>query len=272
MSDLYCVFGNPIAHSRSPAIHAAFAATTGEDLRYEARLAPVGCFARPSRRFVASGGRAPMSRCRSRKKLVACPAAFLRALLGRRCQYAGFPRRRHFRRQHRRCWPGAGYHRQPRLCVEWPPHPVAGRRWRRARRHRASTGLQAGVPVHCQPKCRKSEVSSCIFAGMAAVSGGSFAELAGEDFDLVISATSASLVGESATTSPPVRTRFACLRHDVREGRNALHAVVSRAGSKPVRRRSGHAGRQAAEAFYVWRGIRPPTATVLADLRRQISA
>jgi shikimate dehydrogenase len=29
---------------------------------------------------------------------------------------------------------------------------------------------------------------------------------------------------------------------------------------------------QAAEAFYVWRGVRPETASVLADLRRQITA
>jgi shikimate dehydrogenase len=57
MSDLYCVFGNPVAHSRSPAIHAAFAAATGEDLRYEARLAPVDGFAAAVAEFVASGGK-----------------------------------------------------------------------------------------------------------------------------------------------------------------------------------------------------------------------
>ena len=43
--DKYCVFGNPIAHSKSPEIHAAYAAQTGQQLTYEKRLAPVDGFA-----------------------------------------------------------------------------------------------------------------------------------------------------------------------------------------------------------------------------------
>ena len=55
--DAYCVFGNPIAHSKSPAIHAAFAQQTGEAIVYERRLAPLDGFALAARGFAAEGGR-----------------------------------------------------------------------------------------------------------------------------------------------------------------------------------------------------------------------
>ena len=57
MTDRYCVFGNPVAHSRSPAIHARFAAQCHQDLSYEAILAPLDGFAATVRSFVAAGGK-----------------------------------------------------------------------------------------------------------------------------------------------------------------------------------------------------------------------
>ena len=57
MTDSYCVFGNPIGHSKSPLIHAAFARQTGEDTSYVARLAPHAGFAESVKDFIAAGGR-----------------------------------------------------------------------------------------------------------------------------------------------------------------------------------------------------------------------
>lgn len=55
--DRYAVFGNPIGHSKSPLIHRWFAEQTGQDLQYEAILAPVDGFADSWQDFVRSGGK-----------------------------------------------------------------------------------------------------------------------------------------------------------------------------------------------------------------------
>lgn len=54
---LYAVIGNPIAHSKSPLIHARFAEQTGERIEYRRLLSPVDGFAETVRAFIAAGGR-----------------------------------------------------------------------------------------------------------------------------------------------------------------------------------------------------------------------
>src|SRR5208282_6612857 len=56
MTDLYAVIGNPIAQSKSPRIHAEFARQLGQDLRYEAILAPREGFDQAVAAFRAAGG------------------------------------------------------------------------------------------------------------------------------------------------------------------------------------------------------------------------
>src|SRR5690554_6644484 len=53
--DHYAVIGNPIAHSKSPLIHGLFARQTGEQLQYEALLAPPDDFAGTLRDFLQEG-------------------------------------------------------------------------------------------------------------------------------------------------------------------------------------------------------------------------
>ena len=57
MPDHYAVIGNPISHSKSPLIHAAFARATGQDLDYGRILGDPDDFPGEVRRFLASNGR-----------------------------------------------------------------------------------------------------------------------------------------------------------------------------------------------------------------------
>lgn len=57
MTDQYAVIGNPIAHSKSPVIHAAFAIQTGQEMSYERILGDLEDFAGDVRDFFAAGGK-----------------------------------------------------------------------------------------------------------------------------------------------------------------------------------------------------------------------
>ena len=57
VSDRYVVAGNPVAHSRSPQIHAHFARRTGQDMEYRRLLVANGGFADAAREFFAGGGK-----------------------------------------------------------------------------------------------------------------------------------------------------------------------------------------------------------------------
>lgn len=56
MTDRYAVIGNPVEHSLSPRIHTAFGVRTREDIEYGKLEAPADGFSSAARRFFAGGG------------------------------------------------------------------------------------------------------------------------------------------------------------------------------------------------------------------------
>ncbi len=277
MSDLYCVFGNPIAHSKSPAIHVAFAQQTGEDLRYEARLAAVDGFFAAISDFVAEGGRGANVTVPFKEE------AYRRCdRLSDRAARAGAVNTLQFidGGVHGDNTDGAGLVRDIRVNLG---RSLAGQRILLLGAGGASRGviapLLAEKPVALVIANRspdKAQQLSAAFADLAAgavLSGGAFAQLAGQQFDIVINATSASLSGDSLPLPAGI---FApgSLAYDMMygKGETPFLALARAQGAAHCADGLGMLVEQAAEAFTVWRGKRPETAGVLASLRAALSA
>ena len=273
MTDRYAVFSNPIAHSKSPQIHAAFAAATAQDLRYEALLAPLDGFAGAVADFVAAGWRGANVTVPFKEE-----AFRLATRLSPRAARAGAVNTLVFS--------GAGIlgdntdgaglvHDITRnLTVD-----LAGKRILLLGAGGAARGViqpllaEAPAALHIANRSADKAVALAqAFADLAAVSGGSFSDLAGLQFDVVINATSASLAGEPL---PLPAGLFApgCLAYDMMygKGETPFLAQARLAGAARCADGLGMLAEQAAEAFLVWRGVRPATAGVLATLRAALA-
>jgi shikimate dehydrogenase len=112
-----------------------------------------------------------------------------------------------------------------------------------------------------------------VHAGTTRIDGYGFEALAGERFDLVINATAASLSGELPPL-PPGLYADGALAYDMMYGRGQtpfLRAALAD-GAARVADGLGMLVEQAAESFALWRGVRPDSAPVLAELRRLVEA
>jgi shikimate dehydrogenase len=227
MSDRYCVFGNPISHSKSPAIHTAFASPVppGPQLRGDAGA---------DRRFRRQRARFR----RRRRSWRQCH----RAVQGRGFSPGDAPERarRTCGGGQQRCvstaprllgdnTDGAGLLRD--LLVNWRARspanacPAAWRRRRGARRRRALARARPAALVIANRTAarRRSWHSASPLAATAACAGCGYPELAGQSFDLVINATSASLAG-AATAARGGFFAPASLAYDMMYGRATRHS------------------------------------------------
>lgn len=273
MSDRYAVIGNPVAHSKSPRIHAAFARETGEPVRYEALLAPLDGFAATWAAFRAEGGRG--ANVTVPFKEAAWALADARTP---RAELAGAVNTLIIQPDGRVLGDntdGIGLVRDLRDNAGWL---LAGRRVLLLGAGGASRGvvaplLEAGVAAItiANRTAAKAEQLAQGFGPDAPLTGCGLAALAGvsQPFDLVINATSASLQGDA------VALPAACLHddtavYDMMYGRDTPFLAWARGqGLGRCRDGLGMLVEQAAEAFHLWRGVRPRTAALLAELRAE---
>ena len=275
--DRYAVIGNPIAHSKSPQIHAAFARQTGQELSYEALLAPVDGFAQTVADFRAHGGRGLN---------VTVPFKLEAFALAERhtprAQAAGAVNTLAFDADGilGDNTDGAGLVRDLTANLDFA---LAGRRILLLGAGGATRGVLLPLldsrPARLTIANRtvaKAEALAALFAARAgdtALDACGFDALAGRRFDLVINATAASLAGEIPPLPPGLYAEGA-LAYDMMYGRDPTRFMRAALADGAARAEDGLGMlvEQAAESFALWRGVRPDSGPVLAALRRQIEA
>lgn len=272
-TDLYCVFGNPVAHSRSPWIHARFAQLTRQPLSYARRLVPLDGFAQDLQLLVRDGGRGcnitvpfkleAAQAAHSRSPRVALAGAANTLVIGADGQIHADNTDGLGLVSDITCNAGVAISGKDVLLI-------------------GAGGAAAGVlgPL-LEQQPRRITVCNRTFAKAQALVD-QHADLAAQqkvelqaqeqqaiagDFDITINATAASLQGAGIPVPASV-LRPGSLAYDMMYGPAAApflqwaaqHGAVGRDGL-------GMLVEQAAESFALWRGIRPPSQQVLQELR-----
>lgn len=265
--------GNPVAHSRSPWIHARFAQLAQQPLAYRRRLVPLDSFAEDLQAFVQEGGKGcnitvpfklqAAQAAHSHSPRVALAGAANTLVIGSDGQI------------HADNTDGLG------LVADITRNagvPLAGKDVLLI----GAGGAAAGVlgPL-LEQRPRQIVVCNRTFSKAQALVD-SHADVAGQhqvhlqaqaqdavagDFDVVINATAASLQGDGVPVPGRV-LRAASLAYDMMYGPAAqpfldwaqAHGATGRDGL-------GMLVEQAAESFALWRGVRPPSGRVLQELR-----
>jgi shikimate dehydrogenase len=273
--DLYCLMGNPVEHSRSPWIHARFAELTGQTIDYGRRLVALGGFADGVAAFRAESAGA------ARGCNVTVPfkfdAAALASHLSPRAALARAVNVLSFRQDgiHGDNSDGVG------LVNDVTQHAgvaLADRELLLLGAGGAAAGV-LGPLLEAGPR-RVVVANRTLAKAIALVQRHAPLALAHHvvleaqaldavpgRFDVLVNATASSLAGGQVPVAAEV-LKPGALAVDMMYGPAAAgfmqwareHGAVPRDGL-------GMLIEQAAEAFATWRGVRPPAAQVLAELR-----
>ena len=279
--DRYFVLGNPVAHSHSPFIHADFAAQTQQQLVYDRRLCPLDGFAEAVRALAADTAGGPVRGCN-----VTVPfklqALRLAGQVSARARLAGAANVLSFDPQG---WQadntdGAGLVQDLTQHAQWD---VRGQRVLLIGAGGAAAGV-LGPLLACNPSQlvvanRTAEKALHLVDSHRHCAAAAGAELQaapldqpGEGFDLVINASASSLAG-AAVPVPDAVLRPGGLAVDLMYGPAAEPFLAwARSRGAVARDGLGMLVEQAAEAFWLWRGVRPETPPVLQALRQKVEA
>jgi len=265
MAERYAVIGNPVAHSRSPWIHAEFARAEKQDIEYTRIEAPRDGFERAVREFHAAGGRGLNITLPFKGEAFGyCKSVSARA------QKAGVVNTLILDRGFGDNTDGVGLLRDlaDHLGVELVGKAVLLLGAGGAAQGVVGALLEARVGrlVIANRTEQKAHALAALYAGVSARGLGA---LAGESFDIAINATSAGLAG-AAPALPAGLLGRGVLAYDMVYGRDTPFLAAARKAGARTSDGLGMLVEQAAESFFLWRGVRPQTRPVLEKLRREL--
>ena len=271
------MIGNPVAHSRSPQIHAAFAAAAGHAVEYTRIEAPLAQFVATLRTFADGGARgcnitlpfkgeafAACARLSERARLAGAVNTIVfdaDGWAGDNTDGAGLVR-------DIECNAGVSL-RGKRVLLLGAGGAAAG----------ALDPLLAALPAALVVANRTPAKAQALIERFAANAArldvplsAAPLEVPGADFDVLINATAASL-NAAVPPLPPGTLKPGALALDMMYGAATLPFLRwARAQGAIARDGLGMLVEQAAEAYFAWMGVRPGTLQVLTEMRREVDA
>jgi shikimate dehydrogenase len=270
--DRYAVFGYPIKHSKSPRIHKIFAEQTGQSLQYDAQEVPAGQFPEAVARFFAKGGKG--LNCTVPLKELAWAYADIktvRAQLSKAVNTLALQSDGSILGDNT---DGIGL-----VTDLMSNHAIslAGSRILILGAGGASRGIitplleqSAHSIVIANRTVDKAIHLAAEFHDKGAITGCGFSDLKNRQYDLILNATSTSLSGQL----PPLPKSLLAKNgvcYDLAYGNEPT--VFVRWGLENHAEKSldglGMLVEQAAEAFFIWRGVRPNTGSVIELLNSE---
>jgi shikimate dehydrogenase len=266
--DRYAVFGNPIAHSKSPVIHTEFAHQTDQVLSYEALLAPLDGFAETVRQFIAENGRGMNVTVPFKEQAWALVDE--RSVMAEKAGAVNTISVLADGRLRGDNTDGLGLVRDLTvnhdLTLKDKRILVIG-----------AGGAVRGVlgPILAQQPAElvvvnrtleKAQLLAELFADEGEISASSFDGLAGQ-FDVVINGTAASLEGKVPPVPEECISAAACYDMMYANEPTSFMAWAQQHGAAQTMDGLGMLLEQAAEAFAIWRDVRPDTACLMQQMR-----
>ena len=271
MPSNYILFGFPVQHSWSPFIHGMFARQTGQDMVYRLQESSPEQFRHDVLDFFfeqdGRGANVTLPHKRAAADLVneltprAQRADAVNTIVRRDSELIGDNT------------DGVGLIRDLthnlRLPLQQPRVLILGAGGAARGALGPLLALQPATLVIANRSAARATELAQEFEDLGSVSATAFGDLEPvAPFDLVINATSASLKGEvPSIPAQAIGPETACYDMAYGIGETPFTQWALDRGAKTVAQGWGMLVEQAAEAFFLWRGVRPETPPVLAALR-----